>query len=33
MMTGLPPNYSENKTEMFKNIMRMQPGYPSHLSI
>ena len=32
MLTGLPPNYSRNKKQMFSNIVKNEPNYPSYLS-
>jgi serine/threonine protein kinase len=32
ILTGLPPNYQENKNQMLKNIVSQEPVYPSHLS-
>ena len=32
MLTGLPPNYSINKKQMFSNIVRNEPTYPTYLS-
>jgi protein-serine/threonine kinase len=32
ILTGLPPNYSINKKQMFSNIVRNEPVYPSYLS-
>lgn len=32
ILTGLPPNYSTNKNQMFRNIVEQEPVYPSHLS-
>jgi serine/threonine protein kinase len=32
MLTGLPPHYSINKKQMFSNIVRNEPVYPSYLS-
>lgn len=32
ILTGLPPNYQENKNQMLKNIVSQEPVYPNHLS-
>jgi len=32
MLTGLPPNYSSNRDEMYENIMNKEPRFPSSLS-
>ena len=33
LITGLPPNYSNNKDEMYSNIMNLEPRYPDYLSL
>jgi serum/glucocorticoid-regulated kinase 2 len=32
LLTGLPPNYNEDKILMYNNIMKKEPSYPSYLS-
>lgn len=32
LLTGLPPNYSEDKIEMYSNIIKKEPEYPDYLS-
>ena len=32
LLTGLPPNYSSNKKQMFANIARKEAPYPAYLS-
>jgi serine/threonine protein kinase len=32
MMTGLPPYYTNNKSEMTKRILESELNYPSHLN-
>ena len=32
LLTGLPPNYSSNKKQMFANIARKEAPYPGYLS-
>lgn len=32
MLTGLPPLYSNNREEMYANIVAKEPNYPSYLS-
>lgn len=33
LLTGLPPNYSSNKKQMFANIARKEAPYPGYLSV
>ena len=32
LLTGLPPNYSEDRTKLFTNIAKENPNYPTFLS-
>jgi serine/threonine protein kinase len=32
MLTGLPPHYSNNRDEMYSNIINKEPNYPNFLS-
>ena len=32
LLVGLPPNYSEDKSKMYNDIVTVEPDYPSYLS-
>lgn len=32
LLTGLPPNFNDNKAEMYSSIMNNEPLYPAYLT-